>query len=194
MSMDHIYLASASPRRRELLEQIGVGYTLIGAEIDESPRPGETPEALVERLALEKARAGLAARPAGDRVPVLGADTLVVLDGRPLGKPAGRAEALQMLAALSGRAHQVLSAVALVTEAREAVRLNRSRVWFRDIGEAEREAYWESGEPADKAGGYAIQGLGALFVERIEGSYSGIMGLPLFETARLLQDFGIRLL
>lgn len=194
MSMDHIYLASTSPRRRELLEQIGVGYTLIGAEIDEHPRPGETPEVLVERLALEKARAGLAARPAGDPVPVLGADTLVVLDGRPLGKPAGRAEALRMLAALSGRAHQVLSAVALVTEEREAVRLNRSRVWFRDIGEAEREAYWESGEPADKAGGYAIQGLGALFVERIEGSYSGIMGLPLFETARLLQDFGIRLL
>ncbi|WJW74876.1 nucleoside triphosphate pyrophosphatase [Thiohalobacter sp. IOR34] len=189
--MTAIYLASASPRRRELLEQIGVEYRLIHAAIDETPRPAEAPAELVQRLALAKARAGLAVKGHVDPLPVLGADTLVVLDDRVLGKPADAAAADAMLAALSGRSHEVLSAVALVDAGRERQALSASRVWFRDITPAERAAYWASGEPADKAGGYAIQGLGALFVARLEGSYSGVMGLPLFETARLLQEFDI---
>lgn len=187
-----ILLASASPRRRELLEQIGVAHRAEAVDIDETPRPQEAVEDLVCRLARDKARA-LAARH-GDELPVLGADTLISLDGRPLGKPADREAGLAMLAQLSGRSHEVLSAVALIRAGREAVRLNRSRVSFRRLERAECEAYWASGEPADKAGAYAIQGLGALFVSRLEGSYTGVMGLPLFETAELLREAGVSLL
>lgn len=189
-----LFLASNSPRRRELLEQVGVRYATVSVEVDESPLAGEAAEALVQRLALAKAEAGLAMRPDGHQEPVLGADTLVVLDNEPLGKPRDRDAALAMLARLSGRSHQVMTAVALVTDNCREVVLQESRVRFREIAAEERAAYWASGEPADKAGSYGIQGHGALFVEYLEGSYSGVMGLPLFETAQLLARFGINLL
>jgi len=194
MGEHRIYLASNSPRRRELLDQIGVTYRVLNVAVDESARPGEDAAALAQRLALAKARAGRAALPADDSRPVLGADTVVVCDGRILGKPHTREAGLAMLATLSGRAHEVLTAVALADGAREAALLSRSRVRCRDIAPAEAAAYWASGEPADKAGGYAIQGLGAVFIADLAGSYSGVMGLPLFETARLLSEFGIEVL
>jgi septum formation protein len=145
----------------------------------------------VQRVALEKARAVHADGRA--RLPVLGADTVVVVDGRLLGKPRDADHGRAMLRQLSGRRHEVFSAVALIGR-REAVAVSRSAVWFRDLSEDDIAAYWRSGEPRDKAGGYAIQGLAATFIERLDGSYSGIMGLPLYETARLLQDFGIDVL
>lgn len=187
-----IVLASASPRRRELLEQIDVPYRLQPVDIDESPQPGESVEALVLRLALEKARA--AAQTTEESLPVLGADTLVTLDGAVMGKPAGRDTALGMLVQLSGREHDVFTAVALVRDGREAWRVNHSRVRFRELTTAECEAYWDTGEPPGKAGGYAIQGRAALFISRLEGSYSSVMGLPLYETAELLREFDVPLL
>lgn len=194
MISPHIYLASASPRRRELLQQLGVRFEVLAQDVAEVRREGESPEAFVERLALEKAQAGWVQLTAAQRLPVLGADTVVVVDEQVLGKPAGRDDALAMLARLSGRTHRVLSAVALLGQDGARVRVSESRVTFRVIEEQERAAYWASGEPADKAGAYAIQGLGALFVRHLEGSYSGVMGLPLFETGELLREFGIELL
>jgi septum formation protein len=181
-----IYLASASPRRRELLDQIGVCYRTLAVEVDESPRPGEPPERYVLRLALAKARAGRAQRPAGDARPVLGADTAVVIDGDILGKPLDRKDALAMLCRLSDRTHHVYTGVALAGEV-ESTRLSVSAVAFRPLTLEECAAYWQTGEPADKAGAYAIQGRGAVFVTRLEGSYSGVMGLPLYEVAELLK-------
>ena len=193
-----IYLASGSPRRRELLEQIGISYRTVAVDIDETPLSGEAAAAYVGRLALAKARAGwelVAARHSTvEPIPVLGADTAVVLDGVILGKPRDRAEGLAMLTALSGREHQVMSAVALVASDREAVRVQESRVCFRVSTRAEREAYWDTGEPADKAGAYGIQGRAAVFIAGLQGSYSGVMGLPLFETAELLREFGVSVL
>lgn len=184
-----ILLASRSPRRAELLEQVGIACRVAPAEIDEAVLPGEAAAAYVERVTLAKARAAHAA--GADGLPVLAADTAVVLGRRILGKPVDRAEGLAMLAALSGRTHRVLTGVAVLAgELR--FRLSLSRVRFRAIGADELAAYWATGEPADKAGGYAIQGLAAAFVERIEGSYSGIMGLPLFETLQLLEQAGVR--
>lgn len=189
-----IYLASASPRRRELLEQIGVGYALLRVDVPEVRDPHESPEEYVLRVALAKARAGLALLAQDDSRPVLGADTAVVLDGEVLGKPRDCDDAIAMLQRLAGREHLVLSAVALVSPEQAHSRLSVSHVRFRPIGGDEALAYWHTGEPADKAGGYAIQGLAAMFIERLEGSYSGVMGLPLFETAQLLARFGIVLL
>lgn len=185
-------LASTSPRRRELLEQVGIGYTLIRAEVDETPLPAEPPAAYVERLARAKAEAGLQA--VGGEGLVLGADTTVVADGLILGKPRDRAEGLALLERLSGREHAVLSAVALATAGRTEARVQVSRVHFRATTAAEREAYWATGEPADKAGGYAVQGRAAVFIERLDGSYSGVMGLPLYETCELLRAFGVEVL
>lgn len=185
-----LYLASGSPRRRELLTQIGVPFVPLSVTIDETPAPDETPAAYVERLARGKAAAGLASL-ADRQAVVLGADTTVVLDGRILGKPGERAEALAMLQALGGREHEVLTAVALAAVGRSAVRVVRSRVAFRPLTSAEAEAYWATGEPLDKAGGYAIQGFAAVFVSGLEGSYSAVVGLPLCETAQLLAEFGI---
>jgi septum formation protein len=195
MSNPQIYLASNSPRRRELLAQIGVRFRVIALSLDETPVPAEAPDDYVRRVALEKARAGreLVAGRGGSDLPVLAADTAVVLDKRVLGKPRDREDALAMLRLLSGRRHRVLSAVALV-DTEETIALSESEVWFRGISDVEARAYWATGEPADKAGGYAIQGLGALFVEHLCGSYSGVMGLPLFETAALLETAGVRLL
>jgi len=188
-----IYLASASPRRAELLHQIGVDFRVIAAAIDETAGAQETPEAHVTRLALEKARAGHAVLQGEHCRPVLGADTMVIAGDIAMGKPRDREEAVHMLQSLSGRTHRVLSAVALVDKT-EACRLNISQVTFRSLTRAECEAYWGTGEPVDKAGGYAIQGLAAMFISRLEGSYSGVMGLPLYETAELLAAAGVRLL
>ena len=213
-----IHLASKSPRRRLLLDQIGVHYTIVDAPIDEVRQPGEPPGRFVERMACEKAQAGLAALGDARTGPVLAADTAVVLDEQVLGKPRDAEHAMAILEALSGRMHHVISAVAVAgirpwgaggalagSEAREPtagpvagdgprmprVMTSVSRVWFREIGLDERRGYCTSGEPLDKAGAYAIQGRAAIFVARLDGSYSGVMGLPLFETASLLREAGI---
>jgi septum formation protein len=190
MSSDFVYLASGSPRRRELLQQIGMPFRLVKADIDESPLPREPAPAYVSRLAAAKAEAGWAG---GLEAPVLAADTAVVLDGEIIGKPRDKGDAENMLLKLSGRTHEVLTAVALRWGAGNEMRLSQSAVTFRKIGVAEARAYWNSEEPCDKAGGYAIQGFAAIFVAALEGSYSGVMGLPLFETAELLQSAGLRL-
>ena len=193
MAVTRLILASASPRRRELLAQLGVQFEVVVADIDETPVAGEAPEVYVVRMALEKARA-VKARLGDAEALVLGSDTAVVVDGEILGKPRDRADGLAMLARLSGRVHHVYTAVASVGPAgREASRLSVSSVTWRDVSEAERVAYWATGEPHDKAGGYAIQGKAAVFVSRLEGSFSGVMGLPLFETAALLESGGVEL-
>jgi septum formation protein len=184
-----IFLASSSPRRRELLLQIGVDHEVIRVDVDETPHPGEAPSEYVIRLALEKARAGRKLSP-DLQIPVLAADTAVVVEGKILGKPADHSDALRMLQLLSGRRHKVLTGVAIIGS-EERSRLSVSRVSFRTISPAEAEKYWQSGEPADKAGAYGIQGLGALFINGLEGSFSGVMGLPLFETGELLRSAGI---
>lgn len=189
--MSMLYLASGSPRRRELLGQIGVPFTTLPTVIDETPLPSEPAVDYVRRLACAKAQVGLASLAAPGAAVVLGADTSVVLDGRILGKPQDRADALAMLTALSGHTHEVLTAVALANSQRCEVRVVSSQVSFRPLSAAEIEAYWASGEPEGKAGSYAIQGLGAVFVADLHGSFSAVVGLPLCETAALLADFGI---
>jgi septum formation protein len=193
MKKDFVYLASASPRRGELLRQIGVPFEVRPAEIAETQAPGEAPDAFVLRLAAEKADAVWRRVPADERRPVLGADTAVVLDERVLGKPADEADAEAMLAALSGRTHRVLTAVALRCDDKAETLLSSSEVRFRATTRDERAAYCRSGEPLDKAGGYGIQGRAAMFVEHLAGSYSGVVGLPLFETAALLARCGVAL-
>ncbi len=190
MRDDFVYLASASPRRSDLLAQIGVQFAVRVPEIDETLGHGETPETYVRRLAEAKTEAVWAATSAA-RGPVVGADTTVVLGGRVLGKPENENEALEMLEALSGRTHRVLTAVALRTMSGMASLVNVSEVSFRATTAGERRAYCATGEPYDKAGGYGIQGFGAVFVERLAGSYSGVMGLPLYETALLLERAGV---
>jgi septum formation protein len=186
-----ICLASASPRRQELLAQIGIAHVVAPADIDERRHDGEAPEAYVRRMALEKAQR-IAADPAASRgLPVLGADTSVVVDGLVLGKPVDAADGCAMLARLAGRSHEVLSAVTIVTTAGARSALSRTEVRFRPIAAAEAQAYWDSGEPRDKAGGYAIQGRAAAFVAGLAGSYSGVVGLPLYETAQLLAAVGL---
>ena len=210
-----IHLASKSPRRRVLLDQIGIDYAIVEAPIEESRRLGEPPRRFVERMAYEKAQAGLAALGDARIAPVLAADTAVVLDEQALGKPRDEDHAMAMLQALSGRMHHVISAVAIAgiragdagsgladdggngstagAGTRDAPRIltSVSRVWFREITPDERRSYCASGEPLDKAGAYAIQGRAAIFVARLDGSFSGVMGLPLFETASLLREAGI---
>jgi len=189
-----IILASASPRRAELLRQLGVDFQQCPVDLDESVGPGEAPLDYVKRLALAKAQAVSAMHTQVQSRLVLGSDTSVVLDECIFGKPADEAEAVDMLQALSGRVHQVMTAVALVTAAQKPlVEAVVTQVRFRSIELAEMRAYWRTGEPRDKAGGYAIQGKGAIFVQQIEGSYSGVMGLPLFETAAMLRRSGYSL-
>jgi septum formation protein len=183
-----VCLASISPRRRELLTQIGVPHVVSAADVDEAVHPGEAPADYVVRVACAKAHA---VRARGTQLPVLAADTTVVIDGRVLAKPRDRADALAMLARLSGRTHAVLTAVALASAAGVDFRLSASEVRLRSVTPEERAAYWASGEPRDKAGGYAIQGIGALFIEHLSGSYSGVMGLPLYETGELLAAAGV---
>ncbi len=183
-----IILASQSPRRAELLSQMGVAFRTAPADIDERVLPGESPTDYVQRIATAKAQAVHALHA---DMPVIGSDTAVVVDAQILGKPGGRDDAVRMLLALSGRSHQVMTGVAICHENID-YRLSVSSVTFRTISQREAFAYWDTGEPADKAGGYAVQGLAAAFIERIEGSYSGIMGLPLFETMQLLNSVGVR--
>ena len=187
-----LYLASQSPRRRELLAQIGVQHQVVAASIDESRRSGEPAEQYVQRLAREKAAAGWRQLPilGLSAAPVLGADTAVVVDGDILGKPSDAADAQMILRRLSGRSHDVMTGVAICDGVSEQVRISRTRVWFRALDDDEIAHYWNTGEPADKAGAYGIQGFAATFVERIDGSYSGVVGLPLFETAELLRLYG----
>ncbi|QGU33342.1 Maf family protein [Thermochromatium tepidum] len=189
-----IYLASRSPRRAELLAQIGVRFAPLAVEIDETPVRGESPEGYVRRIAIEKALVGRSGIPTRDPRPVLAADTAVIVDGEILGKPLDRPDFLRMMARLSGRTHSVLTGVALAWAGEVWYELSVSLVRFRAIDESEQLAYWASGEPRDKAGGYGIQGLGALFVAELRGSYSGVMGLPLYETGCLLQRAGMALL
>ena len=191
MSLDFIYLASGSPRRRELLQQIGVPFRVVGTAVDETVRVGEAPAAYVERLAAAKADAGWAGSREEADAPVLAADTAVVLGGKVLGKPADRQDAEGMLRQLSGRTHEVLTAIALLTVNGLESRISRSEVTFRTLATEEVQDYWETGEPVDKAGAYAIQGRAAVFIADLRGSYSGVMGLPLFETAELLSKAGV---
>ncbi len=184
-----LYLASQSPRRRQLLEQIGVAFDVVHVDVPERRSAEESPRHYVSRVARDKAHAGLLQ--AGDpRAMVLGSDTEVVLDDEVFGKPVDAADAAAMLRRLSGRTHEVISAVWLVGGRHEDSELCVSRVRFAELDEAAIAAYVATGEPFGKAGGYAIQGRGATLVEHLEGSYSGVMGLPLFETARLLTRFG----
>ena len=202
MSELKIYLASQSPRRRQLLDQIEVGYKIIDSDVDEKYQVDESATQYVARLALDKARQGWLNSKQTD-LPVLGADTCIVQGDSVMGKPRDEAHALQMLEDLSGRQHDVLTAIALVGKPMqnsgngpytEKVKISCSKVSFRAITKQERQWYWNTGEPAGKAGAYAIQGLGAIFISKIEGSYSGIMGLPLFEVSELLSEFGIDLM
>ena len=195
MKFSHVNLClgSASPRRAELLRQIGVNFEVCIADIDETLRENESPDQYVTRMAVEKAQrvwqinrgtplAGL---------PVLAADTAVVLGQQVMGKPVDRDQGLVMLTALSGRTHEVLTAVSLQVGGRQSSRLSRSRVTFTDLDEADISRYWDTGEPSDKAGAYAIQGKAAVFIESLQGSYSGVMGLPLFEVGQLLDEMEI---
>lgn len=189
-----IFLASASPRRSALLTQIGVQHEARPVDIDERALAGETPSQYVRRLAIAKAEALWSRLGEGERRPVLGSDTTVAVSNEILGKPRDQADGLQMLQRLSARTHQVYTAVALRHAGGCESRLSVSEVTFRALSLMEMAAYWRTGEGADKAGGYAIQGLAALFIERMAGSYSGIMGLPIYETGELLQMIGYTLL
>jgi len=183
-----LHLASTSPRRREILETLGIEFDVVPVATDESPLQGETPGEMVLRLAIAKADA------ADHGEFVLAADTIVVLGDRVLGKPRDVDDAIEMLLALSGRTHAVMTGVALKTPAGTRSVLSTTDVQFREIGRDEAYRYWQSGEPCDKAGAYGIQGLGGMFVKAIEGSYSGVMGLPVFETVELLKSAGLKVL
>lgn len=182
-----LQLASTSPRRQEILRSLGLTFTVIAVEIDESRLEGETPQQMVLRLAANKAAAAVSE----DSQLVIGADTLVVLGDRVLGKPRGMDDAVEMLMKLSGRSHTVLTGVALWSPTGITSALSQTEVRFREIGRDEARAYWHSGEPCDKAGSYAIQGRGGTFVAAISGSYSGVVGLPVYELAELLGNAGI---
>ncbi len=189
--MPKIVLASASPRRRELLEQIHVPHIIHIAEIDETLHLNETATHYVQRLAIEKAATCM--QKFNPSLPILSADTAVVLEGKIMGKPKNKDDALAMLGDLSGKTHHVFTAIVLQGKQVHSA-LSVTQVTFRALVDHEIEAYWHSGEPIDKAGSYAIQGQGSIFIERIEGSFSGVMGLPLFETAQLLRLEGIELM
>jgi len=190
MTRDSLILASASPRRKKLLEQIGLQFSVSNEDINESYLVDESPEEYVRRMAEEKASSALS-RLQNSATIVIAADTLVVKGSRLMGKPTDREDCLRMLKLLSDGEHRVLSAVCVATATLKKIVLHESTVSFGPISEQQAEDYWSSGEPKGKAGSYGIQGLGALFVRRIEGSYSSVMGLPLFETANLLKEFGI---
>lgn len=186
-SSPKLHLASSSPRRTEILSALQLEFTADGVDLDEMPLATETPEEMVLRLAEEKA---LAARKSAEYV-VIGSDTAVVLDGVALGKPVDREDAINMLLALSGCTHQVITGVAVSKGELVSTVLASTDVRFREIDQDEAAVYWQSGEPRDKAGAYGIQGLGGVFVESINGSYSCVVGLPVFETVTLLREAGI---
>lgn len=187
-----IHLASSSPRRHEILAAMGVRFTAAGVDIDETRYDDEPVADMVLRLAV--AKAGAARLTLDHLLPVIGADTAVAVDNLVLGKPESEDEAAQMLACLSGRGHKVLTGVALDYSGEVTTALSVTEVRFREISPDEAHAYWQSGEPHDKAGAYAVQGMGGIFVEYISGSYSGVVGLPVFETAELLCNAGLRIL
>jgi len=191
-----LLLASASPRRAELLRALGIDFGICNADVDETPLHSEDPVDYAARLALSKAVAGHALwadkkNSVAADTPALGADTIVTVDGELLGKPADEAAAFAIWQKLAGRVHEVITAVAVVDAKRHKVIAVTTRVWFAAMSIADMQAYWRSGEPCDKAGAYGIQGLGGAFVERIEGSYSAVVGLPVQETWRLLREFGV---
>ncbi|WEN16600.1 Maf family protein [Rhodanobacter sp. AS-Z3] len=186
-----LYLASQSPRRRQLLEQLGVAFAVVDVDVPEQREPGEAPQDYVSRVARDKARAGLASLGDAAQVWVLGADTEVVLDDEVFGKPRDAADAAAMLQRLAGRTHTVISTLWLLSRSEEFSEACQSQVRFTELDEAAIEAYVATGEPFGKAGAYAIQGRAAAMIEHLAGSYSGVMGLPLFETARLLRRGGI---
>ena len=189
MSELQLVLASASPRRQELLAQIGITPLVHPVDIDETPQQGESVTDLVLRLAEQKAQQG--ALDTHGQYPVLGSDTVGLLNGQVLLKPRDFADAERMLLEMSNQWHEIHTSVALVYKGESHITTSVSRVKFRAISRDEIAGYWKTGEPQDKAGAYAVQGLAAIFIERIEGSYSGIMGLPIFETSQLLQQAGI---
>lgn len=188
MNFPAIYLASRSPRRRELLSQMAVDFAVLIADVDESVEPGESPQDYVQRIATEKARAGVSLLAAEDKKPVLAADTAVIVDQTIFGKPVNDDDARRMLKMLSGHTHQVMTALALASENDLKTALSVSEVRFAAMTEAEIDWYIQTGEGRDKAGSYAVQGLGAIFIDQIQGSYSGIMGLPVRETGQLLMQ------
>ena len=190
MSSSPLILASASPRREKLLRQLGVNFVTEPQDIVEEKRIDESPEKFVKRMAEEKASSAFGKRKEKDIV-VVASDTIVVCDKRVLGKPKDKSDGIKMLLTLSNKTHRVLSAVTVANTLRYKSTVSETSVSFREISEIEAECYWDSGEPEGKAGGYAIQGCGAVFVQSINGSYSGVMGLPLFQTAQLLSEFGI---
>ncbi|PTQ87236.1 Maf family protein [Agitococcus lubricus] len=183
-----LYLASTSPRRRDLLNQLGLEFQVLSVHVDESVQPHELASHYVERLARAKAHAGFQQRQSASDL-VLAADTTVVLDGHIIGKPENYAQARDLWQQMSGRAHQVLTGIALANQQAMRSQVVSTEVYFKPLCEAEMHAYWHTGEPQDKAGGYGIQGRGALFVQKIIGSYSNVVGLPLVETAQLLTEF-----
>ena len=185
-----IYLASQSPRRAELLRQMDVGFEQISVDVDETPADNEAPESYVVRVAGDKARAGwqFVERQGFKPMPVLGADTAVVLGQEIMGKPRDRTHGLTMLSALSGRTHQVMTAVSFQWQRKQWCLLNTTQVTFRAISPTELQQYWDTGEPIGKAGAYAIQGRAGVFVEHLKGSYSAVVGLPLLETHQLLNE------
>ena len=191
MTSPQIILASASSRRRQLLSQLGLEFTVALQNIDEIQHPGEVPIDFVRRMAVEKVQAAQAALTDEATSLVIGGDTVVVFKGSVLGQPEDKEDGLRMLRLLSGKAHSVLTAVVVATLDKKRVSVSESKVKICRISEQEAEAYWQSREPVDKAGAYGIQGLGAVFVKTLHGSYSGVMGLPLYETAKLLIEFGI---
>lgn len=190
MSAKHLYLASRSARRQQLLRQIGVKFSCRASAVDETTLDGEKPAVYVERLAMEKAQ-DVADKIDQENFVVLAADTAVVLGGRIFGQPADWEDAQAMLRVLSGKDHQVFTAVAISVDGRTDTRLSVSEVMIRPLSDALIERYWKTGEPDGKAGGYAIQGYAAGFIEKLAGSYSGVMGLPLFETVELLEQAGV---
>lgn len=187
-----LFLASTSPRRRELLAQAGIEFTVLNVAIDESQRPNELPTAYVERLAKEKAEAGFLKVEHDENAVVLAADTIVVLEDAILGKPQNKAQAHEMLRSLSGRSHVVMTAFAIKTHKQVRVQRVNTTVFFRPLTSKEIEWYWQTGEQLDKAGGYGIQGKGGIFVSSISGSYSTVVGLPLAEVVVALRGLGIQ--
>ncbi len=187
-----IHLASSSPRRHEILTAMGLRFTAAGVDIDETRYEGEPVADMVVRLAIAKAAA--ARENLDQSLPIIGADTAVVIGDQVLGKPGSQDEAVQMLASLSGRSHTVLTGVALDYAGAVRTTTSLTQVRFREISPDEAQSYWQSGEPLDKAGAYAVQGIAGIFVEELSGSYSGVVGLPVFETAALLADAGLEVL
>ncbi|MCG9632017.1 Maf family protein [Vibrio sp. Isolate30] len=193
MDKSSLVLASGSPRRKELLTQLGYEFSVLVTDIEEQQQPDEDAQAYVQRLSLDKAKAALnliaEREPNSDSIVVLGSDTVVVSQGQVLEKPSDLADCKRMLTQLSDQRHQVMTAVSVVSADKQKTEIVITDVWFKPLSEEEIEKYWQTGEPCDKAGSYGIQGLGGRFVTRIEGSYYAVVGLPLFETDQLLQEF-----